>query len=75
VKVCLFQNPLSFSLDSEEEEKNTPKETPQPSTSRDPEFFLNATSDEPHKIMQKELSDLIRDVELSKNKPEVLSSG
>jgi hypothetical protein len=77
VKVCLFQNhplPDSFSLDSDEEE-NTPEETPQPSTSRYLEFFLNATSAEPHKITQKELSDLTRDLELSKNKAELLSSG
>ena len=67
--------PASFSLDSDEEEKNTPEETPQPSTSRDREFFLNVTSDQPQKITQKELSDLIRDLELSKNKAELLSSG
>jgi hypothetical protein len=54
--------------------KKTP-ETPQPSTSRDPEFFLNVTSDEPQKITQAELSDLIRYLELSKNKAELLSSG
>jgi hypothetical protein len=55
VKVCLFQNPPtdSFSLDSDDKEENTPKETPQPSTSRDLEFFLNITSAEAQKIMQK----------------------
>jgi hypothetical protein len=69
--------PDSFSLDCDEEEKNTPEETPQPSTSRALEFFLNVTSAEPHKTTQKELSDLIRDlhIELSKNKAELLSSG
>jgi hypothetical protein len=67
--------PNSFSLDSYEEEKNTPEETPQPSTSRDLGFFLNVTFDEPHNITQKQLSDLIRDLELSKNKAELLSSG
>jgi hypothetical protein len=75
VKVCLFQYPTdSFSLDCDEEEENTPEKTPQPSTSRDSEFFLNVTSAEPHKITQKELSDLIRHLELSKNKAELLSS-
>jgi hypothetical protein len=68
------RNPNSFSLDSDEEEENTPAETPQPTTSRDLEFFVNATSAEPRKIMQKKLSDLIRDLELSKNKAELLSS-
>jgi hypothetical protein len=54
------ETPDSFSLDSDEEEENTAVETPQPSTSRDLEFFLNVTSAEPHKITQKVLSDLIR---------------
>jgi hypothetical protein len=54
----------SFSLDWDEEKANTPEETWQPSTLRDPEFFLNLTSAEPHKIMQKEISGLIRDLEL-----------
>jgi hypothetical protein len=67
--------PISFSLDSADEEEGTPKETTQPSTSRDLEFFLNVTSAETHKITQKELSDLIRDLELSKNKAELLSAG
>jgi hypothetical protein len=47
----------------------------QPSTSRDPEFFLNVTSAEPHKITQSKISYLIRDLDLSKNKAELLSSG
>jgi hypothetical protein len=41
---------------------------------RDPEFFLNITFNKPHKITQKQPPDLIRDLELSKNKPELLSS-
>jgi hypothetical protein len=66
--------PNSFCLDCVEEEENTPEETWQPSTSRDPELFLNITSAEPHKITQKEFSDLTRDLELSKNKAQLLSS-
>lgn len=60
--------PNYFSLDCDDEEENTPEEIPQPSTTRNPEFFLNITFAEPHKIMQKEISDLIRDLQLSKNK-------
>jgi hypothetical protein len=67
--------PNSFSVDSDEEPKNTPEEKPQPSTSRDLGFFLNVTFDEPHKVTQKQLSGLIRDLELSKKKAELLSSG
>jgi hypothetical protein len=40
----------------------------------DTEFFLNVTSAEPHNIAQKELSDLIRGLQLSNNKTELLSS-
>jgi hypothetical protein len=65
----------NFPLYSDEEEENTPEETQQPSASRDLEFFLNVSYSEPHKIMLKELSDLIKDLELSKNKAELLSSG
>jgi hypothetical protein len=42
--------PDSFSPGCDEEQDNTPEETRQPSTSRQPQFFLNATSAEPHKI-------------------------
>jgi hypothetical protein len=49
-------------------------EEPQPPTSRDLEFFMAVTSAEPHNTMQKELYDLIRDLELSKNKAQLLSS-
>jgi hypothetical protein len=66
--------PDSFPLDSDEKEENTSEETLEPSTSRNLEFFLNATSAEPHMITQIELSDLIRDLELSRNKAELLSS-
>jgi len=75
VKVCVFQNSSTFPpLDSEEEEVNTHEETRQSFTSRDPEFFLNVTSAEPQKITQKEFSDPVRDLKLSKNKGELLSS-
>ena len=61
-------------LHCDEEKENTPKRIPQAPTSRDPEFFPNVTSGEPHKITQKEISDLSRDLELSRNKAELLSS-
>jgi hypothetical protein len=43
----------SFSLACHEEERNILKETQQPSTSRNLEFFLNLSSAEPHKITHK----------------------
>lgn len=41
------ERPDFFFLDCDEEEENTPEETQQPFTSRDPEIFLNVTSAEP----------------------------
>lgn len=38
---------------TDEKEVNTPEETLQPSTSSDTKFFLNITSAELHKVMQK----------------------
>jgi hypothetical protein len=69
------EHPDSFPLDCDEEEENTPEQTPQPTISRDLEPFLNVTSAELHKIMHKELSELISNLELSKNKEKLLSSG
>jgi hypothetical protein len=75
VKVCLFfRTPASFSLERDEEEKSKPEESQQPSTLGYPEVFLNLTNSEPHKITQKEYSDLIRDLKLWKRKAELLSS-
>jgi hypothetical protein len=36
----ISEPPVSFSLDLDEEEENTPEETPRPSTSRDPKFLI-----------------------------------
>jgi hypothetical protein len=35
---------------------------PNTTATRDPKFFLSVTSAEPHKILQKALADLIRDL-------------
>lgn len=46
----------------------------EPSSSQDPEFSVDLSPGKPHKITQNELSDLIRDLNLSKDKSEVLAS-
>ena len=43
-----------------------------PSTSHDPDFEQKA--DQPHKLTQSELSDLIRDLDLSQEKTKLLGS-
>ena len=56
-------------MEQEEEEEEEPNK---PSTSRDPDF--EGKGDKPHKLSQAELSDLIRDLGLSKEKAEILVS-
>ena len=59
--------PQSCELEAENEGRNEveikEKEENKPSTSNDPDFVL--TDDVPHKLSQAELSDLVRDLDLS----------
>src|ERR1043165_5406791 len=67
--------PADYSLESEEEELyHARAESPEPSTSQDPDFIPDIPSADIHRITQNELSDLIRDLDLSKNKAEILAS-
>jgi hypothetical protein len=50
--------------------KNATEETSQPSTSRNPEFSLKVTSPQSHKITQNEISELIKDLQLTNNTKE-----
>lgn len=63
-------SPHSYDLDVENED--SAEELSQPSTSHNPDF--KETNDKPHRLIQAELSDLIRDVHLSKDKAELLGS-
>jgi hypothetical protein len=45
----------------------------EPSTSKDHEF-AHMMSAEPHRIIQNELNDLVRDLEIPKGKSELLAS-
>lgn len=71
-----FPNPpQEYILDSNEDSRNdVSKDITQPSTSRDPQILSEVSSAESHKISQTELSDLIRDLNLSKKKAELLAS-
>lgn len=67
--------PADYSLDSEDEDSyHARAESPEPSTSQDPDFIPDIPSADIHRITQNELSDLIRDLDLSKNKAEILAS-
>lgn len=58
----------------EEGDKDCVEEATHPSTSYDPDFEVSDRSSDPHRISQAELSDLIRDLGLSKEKAELLGS-
>ena len=61
-------------LDSSDEDKGEPTcFSPRPSACSDPDFHCGASST-PHRITQEELNDLVRDLDLSKNKAELLGS-
>lgn len=67
--------PQEYTLDSDESpDDNVEDDLFQPSTSQDPDFSAEVPGGEPHKINQRELSDLIRDLNLSKEKAELLAS-
>jgi hypothetical protein len=62
---AISEIPDSFTLDCDEEEENATEEKLQHSTSRCPEFSLKVTCPQSHKIMQKEISDPIKDLQLT----------
>ena len=67
--------PKEFSIDSDgEEESERTSGSPQPSTSNDDLYVCHGASSAPHILTQAELNDLVRDLELSKAKAELLGS-
>jgi len=64
--------PQNYELEVENEDSVEEEEPNKPSTSHDPDFAEK--DDKPHRLSQAELSDLIRDLDLSKEKAELLGS-
>ena len=64
--------PQHYELEVENEDSVEEEEPNKPSTSHDPDFGIK--DDTPHRLSQAELSDLIRDLDLSKEKAELLGS-
>ena len=68
------ETPDNFAMYSDDEDSfSSNSEGQQPSASRDAEY-LPSTDSSNHKITEGDLSDLIRDLELPKNKAELLTS-
>jgi hypothetical protein len=68
--------PKEYHIDSDGNEERICDggEPPEPSTLKVPEFVVNMASNEPHRFTQNEVSYLIRDLDLSKGKAEILAS-
>jgi hypothetical protein len=66
--------PQLYTLDSEDEPNENREKTPQPPTSTGADFIADLQLNEFHWITQGELYDLIRDLDLSKSKAELLGS-
>jgi hypothetical protein len=64
------ERPKEYNIDSDcnEETSCDGGESPEPSTSKDPEFVVNMAFNESHRITQNEVRDLIRNLDLSKSK-------
>ena len=63
----IYRSPDIVTLDQNTETDDEICGASEPLTSSNPEFEHNAISDEPQKIIQNELNDLVRDLELPKN--------
>jgi len=72
LKTSLFQYHHSqYILDSDDEPTENREKTPQPSASMDADFTADLQFKEFHQITQEESNDLIRDLDLLKNKAEL----
>ena len=66
--------PQQYILESDDEPTENQEKTPQPSASMDADFAADLHFNEFHRNTQKELNDLVRDIDLPKSKAELLGS-
>jgi hypothetical protein len=66
--------PQQHILDSDDEPIENREKTPQPSTPMDADFTADLQFNEFHRITQGELNDLVRDLDVTNSKAELLGS-
>jgi len=66
--------PQQYILDSDDEPTENQEKTPRPSTTTGADFTAGLYFNKFHRITQEDLNDLIRDLDLPKNKAELLGS-
>ena len=66
--------PQQYILDSDDEPTENQEKTPQPSKTTDADYTAGLKFDESHRITQEDLYDLVRDLNLTKGKVELLGS-
>jgi hypothetical protein len=71
--LLVLEPPKEYNLNSEMKEEDTEKTEPHEEEPTDPDF-QGPASESPHKLIQNELNDLVRDLELLKVKAELLAS-
>jgi len=74
--VSVPEPPKEFTIDSDDEDEGeSTSGSPEPPASTEPHVFRGRSSaPQPHILIQEELNDLVRDLELSKSKAELLGS-
>jgi len=71
--ISVPESPKEFTIDSDDEDEGEPTSGSGPPVSTEPHVSLGRSSaPQPHLLTQDELNDLVRDLELSKSKAELL---
>jgi hypothetical protein len=75
-EISVPENPKEFTIDSDDgDESESTSGSPETPTSSEPHVsHIRSSAPQPHILTQEEMNDLVRDLELSKSKAELLGS-